>query len=100
MALYERVSRCVHIGARWTNVIKSTIGVKQKFPLSSTLFGLYIDKLEIVIKSLGGMRCSLAGSLIHVPLFFHDVVLLSSSIARIQHTWMHSIPFAMHMIGR
>ena len=49
-ALYEQVFECVRCASGLSNCFTSTIGVKQGCPLSSTLFGTYID--EICVTSM------------------------------------------------
>src|ERR1700686_567889 len=44
--LYEEVKVKIRTSACISESFRSDIGVKQGFPLSPTLFGLYIDKLE------------------------------------------------------
>ena len=44
-ALYEQVSGCVRCLGDLYNCFISTIGVKYVCPLSSTLFGIYIDEI-------------------------------------------------------
>ena len=44
--LYENAIAKLKRNERWSKNIKCNIRVKQGFPLSSTLFGIYIDKLE------------------------------------------------------
>ena len=44
--VYEKVICCVRIDDKLSNYFNSTIGVKQRRPLSPTLSGLCIDKLK------------------------------------------------------
>lgn len=84
MALYERVTGRVRTRDGLSDEIHSTIGVKQGCPLSPTLFGLYIDELEMFIQTMGGEGALLSGSLISTLLYADDVVLISSSIEGLQ----------------
>ena len=59
--------------------ITRMIGVKHGYPLSPTLFGLYIDGLESTIKTLRGTSCSLAEATIPIIQYDDDVVLLLCS---------------------
>ena len=52
--LYEEVKVKIRISASISESFRSDIRVKQGFPLSPTLFGLYIDKLEEWLNSQGG----------------------------------------------
>jgi len=64
--------------------IRSTIGVKQGFPLSPTLFGIYIDELEAFLHEhiQDNDGCLLHQVLISILLFVDDVVLLAASPMR------------------
>ena len=44
--LYEEVNVKIRKSAGISESFRRNIGVKQRFPLSPTMFGLYIDKLE------------------------------------------------------
>jgi hypothetical protein len=44
--LYKSISRHLKIAHSLFDCIQSTIRVKQEFPLSRTLFWIYIDELE------------------------------------------------------
>lgn len=46
MRLYESVLGRLRTAHGMSDFIQSTIGVKQGFPLSPTLFGIYIDEFE------------------------------------------------------
>ena len=48
--LYENVIAKFKSNEGWSKDIKCNIGVKKGFPLSPTLFGIYIDKLEKVFR--------------------------------------------------
>ena len=59
--------------------VASTIGVKQRCPLSPTLFGLYIDEVSHYIERFGGSGARLAGIDIQILLYADDIVLISDS---------------------
>jgi hypothetical protein len=64
-----------------SDFIKSTIGVKQGYPLSPTLFRIYIDELEAFLHEhiQDSDGCLLHQVLIAILLFTNDVVLLAST---------------------
>ena len=62
-----------------SELIHSTIGVKQGCPRSPTLFGLYIDEISDYIERGGERGAQLAGTRIPLLLYAHDVVLISHS---------------------
>ena len=53
-SLYEKVKVKIRTSAGISESFRSDIGVKQGCPLSPTLFGLYIDKLEEWLNLQGG----------------------------------------------
>ena len=78
MSLYESVQDRVRAPGGLSGWIKSTIGVEQGYPLSLTLFGLYINEITSFIDWFGGMGLPLADLMIHIVLYAYDIVLLSS----------------------
>ena len=62
----------------------SNMGVKQGCPLSSTLFGLYIDEITSFIDRFGGKGSPIASLMIQILLYANDIVLLSSSTEGVQ----------------
>ncbi|MCO5559545.1 hypothetical protein L7F22_013146 [Adiantum nelumboides] len=78
-SLYERVSAKVRCPGGTSLSFASTIGVKQGCPLSSTLFGLYIDELSEHILHTGGDGVDLAGTPVHIMLYADDIILVSKS---------------------
>jgi hypothetical protein len=81
MHLYKSVLGRFHTAHGMSNFIRSTIGVKQGYPLSPTLFGTYIDELESFLHDhiQDNNGCHLHQVLNSILLFVDDVVLLASS---------------------
>jgi hypothetical protein len=81
MRLYESVLGRLRMAHGLSDFIQSTIGVKQGCPLSSTLFGIYIDELESFLHEhiQEGDGCLLHQVLISLLLFVDDLVLLAST---------------------
>jgi len=63
---------------------RSDIGVKQGCPLSPTLFGLYIDKLEEWLNSQEGDGALLGDFVIRLLLYADDLILIAKSALRLQ----------------
>jgi hypothetical protein len=59
----------------WLKDINCTIGVKQDFPLSPTIFNMYIDKLDGCLKGIGCVGPTVDGIFI-VLLYVGDIVLM------------------------
>ena len=77
--LYEELKVKIRTSKGISEIFRSDIGVKQGFPLSPTLFGLYIDKLEEWLNFQGGDGVQLGEFVIKRLLYFGDLVLISKS---------------------
>ena len=75
--LYENVISKLKRNKGWSKDIKCNIGVKQGFPLSPTLFGIYINKLEGCLEEAGCAGTTLARIVIILLLYADDIVLLT-----------------------
>ena len=75
--LYENVIAKFKSNEGWSKDIKCNIGVKQGCPLSPTLFGIYIDKLEGCLEEAGCAGTILAGIVIILLLYADDIVLMA-----------------------
>ena len=78
-ALYEQVLGRVRCHGGLSEVIASTIGVKQGCPLSPTLFGLYIDEVANFIIRGGGGGIYISGTPMHIMSYADDIILVSES---------------------
>ena len=67
--LYENVISKFKSNEGWSIDIKSNSVVKQGFPLSPTLFGIYIDKLEGCLEEAGCAGMILVGIVIILVLY-------------------------------
>ena len=74
--LYENVIAKFKSNEGWSRDLKCNIRVKQGCPLSPTLFGIYIDKLEGCLEEAGCANMILAGTVIILLLYLDDIVLL------------------------
>jgi hypothetical protein len=67
--LYENVISKFRNTEGWSEEINCNIGVKQGCPLSPTLFGIYIDKLEDCLEEVGCVGLTLIGIVIILLLY-------------------------------
>jgi len=63
----------------WSKEINCNIKVKQGCPLSPTLFGIYIDKLEDCLEKASCVGPTLTGVVINLLRFFDDIDLMARS---------------------
>jgi hypothetical protein len=77
--LYENVISKFRNIKGWLKEINCNIGVKQGCPLSPTLFGIYIDKLEDCLEEVGCVGPTLTGIVIILLLYTDDIVLMVRS---------------------
>jgi len=77
--LYANVVSKIKTTKGRSKEIKCNIGVKQGCPLSPTLFGIYIDKLEAYLEATGCVGPKLVGMVITLLVYVDDIVLLAKS---------------------
>jgi hypothetical protein len=82
--MYEEVKVKIRTSTGISESFRSDIGVKQGCPLSPTLFGLYIDKLEEWLNSQGGDGIHLGKFIIRLLLYADDLILIAKSILGLQ----------------
>jgi len=82
--LYEEVKVKIRTSTGIFESFRSDIGVKQGCPLSPTLFGLYIDKLEEWLNSQGGDGIYLYKFVIRLLLYADDLILIAKSALGLQ----------------
>jgi hypothetical protein len=74
--LYEEVKVKIRTSTAISESFRSDIGVKQGPPLSPTLFGLYIDKLEKWLNLQEGDGALLGEFVIRLLLYAYDLILI------------------------
>ena len=79
LTLYSSVMGHVRTPEGISDIVHSTIGVKQGCPLSPTLFGMYVDEVSDYIDRGGDRGAQLAGTWIPLLLYADDIVLISDS---------------------
>ena len=77
--LYANVLAKLRNTKAWSEEIKCNIGVRQACPLSTTLFGIYIDKLEDCLEDEGCVYLTLDDTVIILILYIDDSVLMDMS---------------------
>ena len=82
--LYEEVKVKIKTSAGISESFKSNIGVKQGCPLSPTLFGLYIDKLEEWLNLQEDDGALLGEFVIRLLLYEDDLILIAKSSLGLQ----------------
>ena len=78
--LYENVIVDFRITKGWSEEINCNIGVKKGCPVSPTLFGIYIDKLEDCLEVTGCVVPTLVGIVIVLLLFANDIVFMARNL--------------------
>ena len=81
---YEEVKVKIRTSAGISESFRSDIVVKQGCPLSPTLFGIYIDKLEEWLNLQGGDGVQLWEFVIKLLLYADDIVLIFKSAHGLQ----------------
>lgn len=75
--LYEQVRAKIRTSEGMSECFGSDIGVKKGCPLSPTLFGLYIDKLEDWLNETFERGTQLVGYVVKLLLYADDLILIS-----------------------
>lgn len=96
--LYKEVKVNIRTSTSISKSFRSDIGVKQGYPLSPTLFGLYIDKLEEWLNLQGGDGVRLGEFVIKLLLYADDIVLISKS-AHGLHMHLYSLEHFCRVVG-
>ena len=78
-ALYESASGMVQSPNGLSEAVACTVGVKQRCPLSPTIFSLSIDGVPHYIERFGSSGACLAGIAIQILLYADDIVLISET---------------------
>ena len=78
-AFHESMSRKVWFPSGLSEAMASTIRVKQGWPLSSTLFHLYIDEGSNYIKRFGDLGERLPGTAMQILLYVDNIVMIFDS---------------------
>ena len=84
--MYENVKARIRCGAKFTDYINCTRGVKQGDVCSPVLFSLFINDLALEIINNGRHGVSLSCDFVQlaIPLFADDMILLSETVIGLQ----------------
>jgi hypothetical protein len=83
--LYADVPVCVRGPSGFSAVFSSLVGLRQGCPLSPTLFGLYVDDLEVAVLAAAGAELPrLRGEALPPLLYADDLALLAASAQGLQ----------------
>lgn len=96
--LYENVRAKIRTSDGMLECFGSDIGVKEGCPLSPTLFGLYIDKLEAWLSKTDGDGIQLAGYVVKLLLYADDLMLISKTMHGLREH-LKSIEIFCHEVG-
>jgi len=77
--LYENIISKFKKTEGWSKEINYNIGVKKGCPLSPTLFGIYVDKLEYWLEEEGCVSPTLTGIVINNLLYADDIIFMTKS---------------------
>jgi hypothetical protein len=77
--MYKNVIAKFKNNEGWSKEINCNIRVKQGCPLSPTLFGIYIDKLEECLEKEGCVGPTITGIVINFLLYVDDILLMTRS---------------------
>jgi hypothetical protein len=78
--LYENVIAKFRSTKGWSEEINCNIGVNHGCPLSTNLFGIYIDKLVDFLEDVGCVRPTFDSIVIILILYANDIVLMARSM--------------------